>query len=576
MDFGSMMGIMFFVVLIVCIGLGREYNWKIGCATGFGTLIVGSIVVQLLAFHPMGPKIVVAVVVAVLVVAILGFIIYLANKSNAKKLKKAAEIANTITGKCVSTKQKEEGKGMNKDSKTYKFYDFWAALNDGTLNDVKNIIERDIPFVNAQGDTGRTPVFLAAMANRIDVIEYLADLGADLNIRDNDDMSPIEVAVANNRINIIEYLVKRDVNLRETRNSNGQTPMFIAANGKVEAIECLARLGADVDARDKEGRTPMFIAVLVENRECIECLKRFGADIEINVDGITPIFFAAMSGKTESIKYLVNLGAKVNEPTEHGMTPIFGAAISGNITSMDCLKKLGAKLDVTNNDGKTAIDLANSFKQYEAANWLSEQVSALSGEPVTVQPSPNPLYPARTSSIDFCNDGSIFTDPRDGQKYRTVKIGNQIWMAENLNYKTGCAYDNNESNRQKYGLLYDWETAMNVSPAGWHLPTREEWDKLVQIAGGASTAGKKLKSKTGWNENGNGTDDFGFSALPGGYRFSEGDFGRVGDGGNWWSATENDGNYAYRRYMQYDRDYVGDNDNLSKDNGFSVRCVKNV
>ena len=86
MDFGSMMGIMFFVVLIVCIGLGREYNWKIGCATGFGTLIVGSIVVQLLAFHPMGPKIVVAVVVAVLVVAILGFIIYLANKSNAKKL----------------------------------------------------------------------------------------------------------------------------------------------------------------------------------------------------------------------------------------------------------------------------------------------------------------------------------------------------------------------------------------------------------------------------------------------------------------------------------------------------------
>jgi uncharacterized protein (TIGR02145 family) len=176
------------------------------------------------------------------------------------------------------------------------------------------------------------------------------------------------------------------------------------------------------------------------------------------------------------------------------------------------------------------------------------------------------------------NDDGIFTDPRDGQKYRTVKIGDQIWMAENLNYKTGncCAYNNDEINRQKYGLLYDWETAMNASPAGWHLPTREEWDKLVSAAGGKEAAGKKLKSKTGWNENGNGTDDFGFSALPGGNYGSDGCFHRAGGYSYWWSAAEDRASRASPRYAGYDNDRVNEGYCSYKGNGFSVRCVRDI
>jgi uncharacterized protein (TIGR02145 family) len=186
------------------------------------------------------------------------------------------------------------------------------------------------------------------------------------------------------------------------------------------------------------------------------------------------------------------------------------------------------------------------------------------------------------------NDDDIFTDSRDGQEYRTVKIGNQIWMAENLNYKTGnCwAYDNDESNRQKYGLLYDWKTAKSACPKGWHLPTREEWNKLVQTAGGKDVAGKKLKSKSGWNENGNGTDDFGFSALPGGFRFgssalpsifrsTNGNFNSAGYNGNWWSASEYGSGDAYYRSMGYDNADV-DESNDGKDGGYSVRYVKDV
>ncbi|MDR0331294.1 MAG: fibrobacter succinogenes major paralogous domain-containing protein, partial [Chitinispirillales bacterium] len=172
-----------------------------------------------------------------------------------------------------------------------------------------------------------------------------------------------------------------------------------------------------------------------------------------------------------------------------------------------------------------------------------------------------------------------FTDPRDGHIYRTVKIGGQTWMAENLNYKTenSWCYDNDESNGKKYGRLYTWETAQTVCPSGWHLPSREEWGNLVEAAGGYKVAGKKLKSKTGWDDrddgtSGNGTDEFGFSALPGGYRvYSDGSFYYVGYYGYWWSATEYGSGDADNRDMGYNYDYVGENYD-GKSNGFSVRC----
>ncbi|MDR2591593.1 MAG: fibrobacter succinogenes major paralogous domain-containing protein [Chitinispirillales bacterium] len=171
-----------------------------------------------------------------------------------------------------------------------------------------------------------------------------------------------------------------------------------------------------------------------------------------------------------------------------------------------------------------------------------------------------------------------FTDGRDGQKYKTVKIGQQTWMAKNLNYQTdggSWCYEDKANNCKKYGRLYDWKTATTVCPKGWKLPSRENWDKLVATAGGFEIAGKKLKSKSGWkNRNDwstvNGTDNYGFSALPGGDRRSDGYFGNVGNFGYWWTATEYD---AYYRHMYYDDDAVYEG-NSDKSYGFSVRCVK--
>jgi uncharacterized protein (TIGR02145 family) len=180
-----------------------------------------------------------------------------------------------------------------------------------------------------------------------------------------------------------------------------------------------------------------------------------------------------------------------------------------------------------------------------------------------------------------------FTDSRNNQKYRTITIDGKIWMAENLNYPTGNSwcYDDNNSNCDKYGRLYDWTTAKTACPAGFHLPSRQEWDDLGQAVGGVRKlddngyvewygTGKKLKARSSWNNNGNGTDDFGFSALPGGTRYSDGNFDAAGYDGGWWTATEYSSDFAYYQRMRYRNGNVYE-DNDIKSNGYSVRCVKN-
>jgi uncharacterized protein (TIGR02145 family) len=172
--------------------------------------------------------------------------------------------------------------------------------------------------------------------------------------------------------------------------------------------------------------------------------------------------------------------------------------------------------------------------------------------------------------------GSSFTDERNGKTYKTVKIGSRTWMARNLDYQTGNSwcYDNDNIYCEKYGRLYNWNTARVVCPSGWHLPSRGEWNDLVGAVGGTSIGGMKLKARNGWDDGGNGTNDYEFAALPGGGRYySGGSFGYVGKDGFWWTAAESDGGSAYYRYMFYGGDEVLEG-SFNKGSGFSVRCVR--
>ena len=201
-------------------------------------------------------------------------------------------------------------------------------------------------------------------------------------------------------------------------------------------------------------------------------------------------------------------------------------------------------------------------------------------------------------------------DPRDGKEYEIAQIGRQIWLAENLNFQTtaeslnkGVCYGENPSNCNVYGMLYDWATAMGlpnncnftdedpcspqadlwgaICPPDFYIPKNDDWQKLVDYAGGNSIAGNRLKSTSGWSFNGNGTDSYGFNALPGGYYyqlqdgFSEGPDNKENKNSvaKWWTNTQQPKPNAYF-WMMISSDTEIRNYHQSKGpNKAYVRCL---
>ena len=191
----------------------------------------------------------------------------------------------------------------------------------------------------------------------------------------------------------------------------------------------------------------------------------------------------------------------------------------------------------------------------------------------------------------------------DGNVYQTMRFGNQWWTIENLkttrfaegsvipnissnaswplvNGPAWCYSYNNLVNGDMYGKIYNWLTvadSRNLCPAGWHAPTDAEWTILVNQLGGALVAGGKMKSTTGWNlPNIDATNESGFTALPGGFRFgsgSNGTFSNVFGTANWWSASQFNSTLAYT-YTLPNYSGAAERTTTGKDIGFYVRCVK--
>lgn len=173
------------------------------------------------------------------------------------------------------------------------------------------------------------------------------------------------------------------------------------------------------------------------------------------------------------------------------------------------------------------------------------------------------------------------TDPRDGQTYQTIDFENALlgtsmtWMAENLNYRLegSFAYDSVQKFRNGVGLLYIWEAANKACPTGWHLPSDQEWDLLINQFGGRKQASEYLKKDRGWNYGGFGTKSNGFNALPGGFRNPQGYFANIGEYGYWWSSTKAAMGTVWMREMFHGNSKVL-RDADYKDSAFSCRCVK--
>jgi len=205
-------------------------------------------------------------------------------------------------------------------------------------------------------------------------------------------------------------------------------------------------------------------------------------------------------------------------------------------------------------------------------------------------------------SIEITESGGngcegITTVNYGGQIYNTVEIGNQCWFKENLNVGTiinssnnqtnnstieKYCYDDNEANCNEYGGLYQWDEMMQyttqqgtqgICPNGWHIPTNDEWIVLRDYLGGWEVAGVKMKSSSGWYNNGNGTDSSGFTALPGGMLHDNGSFYYLTENVNFWSSTESSTIRAKIWGLNYEFGSLAKG-SLIKTGGFAVRCVR--
>lgn len=179
--------------------------------------------------------------------------------------------------------------------------------------------------------------------------------------------------------------------------------------------------------------------------------------------------------------------------------------------------------------------------------------------------------------MEYDAEANTLKDLRDKQVYKTVTIGEQTWMAQNMNYKISrhsWCYDDYSGNCEEFGLLYDWAAAMNACPDGWRLPSDDDWYELFENTNGIGKNGKTMKSTSGWDDDGNGEDSFGFTVLPGGDRSSDARYVKKGAYAFLWSASEKDDNYAYAWRYGYDEPHAGHSFDF-KTSGLSVRCLMN-
>ena len=240
----------------------------------------------------------------------------------------------------------------------------------------------------------------------------------------------------------------------------------------------------------------------------------------------------------------------------------------------------GTSVSVSSSTTNSGAKVSSSSARPVSATSSSVKVSSSSGKALSSSRSEGI---SSTEILDTqCKTGNTdcFKDGRDGQTYKKVKIGNQVWMAENLKYKADYSYcyENSDENCKKYGRLYTIKNGYNASdlcPAGWHVPDSTEWEVLFKSVGGRNVAGIHLKSTTGWDESSAdlGVDDFSFSALPGGIKSQGSSFGYKDQNAFFMSSTEA-GDTVYVVNLLYSAKDATFRPDFDKNHSVSVRCVE--
>jgi TonB family protein len=222
---------------------------------------------------------------------------------------------------------------------------------------------------------------------------------------------------------------------------------------------------------------------------------------------------------------------------------------------------------------KLSISFQNSTLEFDSLKMsndsltsLNESLERIIEQPVTIG---NQVWKTKNLNVDKFRNGDPIPQARTAEEWeRAGKNKQPAWSY----------YENNPGNGEKYGKLYNWYAVSDprgLAPRGWHIPSDEEWATLIDHLGGEDVAGGKMKSTLGWDENGHGTNDVGFTGLPAGYRINnyENKFLGMGSTAAWWSSSSGGIGVAWMRQLNMNRESVGW-ENYNKSDGYSVRCIK--
>ena len=338
----------------------------------------------------------------------------------------------------------------------------------------------------------------------------------------------------------------------------------------------------------------------------------------------TMAMFLFACGSSDSVSNSIENDAGFVEFSSDSWTPpvcLEGDILFSGGVNFFCL---GGQWIVSNNGLVNNIPLSSSSQAVlypissmaivpssSALKVSSSSVVKLSSSSVKQKTSSSSAKVSSSSVLKQSFSYGELVDSRDNQKYKTISIGTQTWMAENLNFVTkegkSFCYGNKAANCTKYGRMYQRAAAMDslltgcgaslscdakepfqgVCPNGWHLPSNDEWKTLFQYVGSTDNAGKILKSTTGWASNGNGTDNYGFSILPGGF-YIEKKFMNLESRSYFWTSSKTtlysssaEGAkadtsiyFALRCFLSsFDGSCLGTGSEQS-DVGASIRCIK--
>lgn len=318
----------------------------------------------------------------------------------------------------------------------------------------------------------------------------------------------------------------------------------------------------------------------------------------------SPVQVAEESSSSEAIRSSSSICEDCDESsssvTPQSSSSETNASSSSANSSSSSVKVEESSSSVMVEESSSSEKLVESSSNEKVAESSSSEVS-----------SSSVVQPCKTKTEDNCIYGTLYDD-RDGKTYKTVKIGEQWWMAENLNYsdstktpslqgKSWC-YDTQKTECKGTGLLYLWAAVIDsialatnsenpqncggiyscslpkplqgICPEGWHIPEVSEWRHLFTTIGGYETAGKSLKAQTSWYENGNGLDSFGFSVFSVGYRSSTGNFENRSFYTLFWTYRIEDNGMSRSIRFKHDEDFV--KETATQKDGFSVRCKKNA